>query len=181
MRFSFVIILIIATAGLGWFYIWPAWGDVEDKMADRAQYDEALAEIDRFQRLRDEYVNQFNSFSADNINRITTMLPEQTDTLQLLMNLDAVAGEHGVEISGLSVEETSDEPAEEESDATADLPFRSTVVSFGFEADYQTMIELLEDLESRLRLFDVTSLSFSSGGEQTGTYSYDLTLHTYSL
>jgi hypothetical protein len=52
-------------------------------------------------------------------------------------------------------------------------------LTFTVTATYNDFLNLLQDLESNLRLLDITNIAFHS--TDTGFYDYTVTLNTYWL
>jgi Tfp pilus assembly protein PilO len=52
-------------------------------------------------------------------------------------------------------------------------------ISFSFTASYQNFLAFLQDIQSSLRILDITHLTVTTN--PTGTYTYSIQLTTYWL
>ncbi|MEX1026809.1 MAG: hypothetical protein WD049_02205 [Candidatus Paceibacterota bacterium] len=171
---------LIAAGIAGYLYVWPAYGQMEVVAEELAEYDRALEKIEEFKSLRDTYVSEYNSLPDEQVRRMETLLPNETNELQLLMNIDVFAGEFGIDVTEIEIAEPPrNSAAAEQNDRTV----KPTRVVVRFEDDYETLAAFLEGLESRLRLLDVVAIDIDTTRSFRGGdgYSYTLTLLTYAL
>ncbi|MCI0479884.1 hypothetical protein L0Y59_05040 [Candidatus Uhrbacteria bacterium] len=111
--------------------------------------------------------------SPDVLQRVDRLLPRETGIPELLVLFGETAKRNNVQISNLSFSE--------ESDSARLLRPLSTVSEVTINVNvgamnYAEFKRFLRDLETSLRLFDVSAVNFSSTGGDTG---YALLLKTY--
>lgn len=192
---NFIPLILIILAIVSWyFYIDPKYDDVKELSAKESEYLDVLNEVERIQETRNKLVNQYNSFSNENINRLDTLLPAQIDGVRLISDIDGLASSFGIKIQNIQLSEGSLEPGRTVISSEKDR-YNNVNLSFSFNARYNTFLKFLKSLEQSLRLVDVKELSFSSseGGTETkeaegefleagpGEYQYNITLTTYWL
>jgi len=183
------VILIALSIGLFLYFIQPQYGEIKVLQAEKERYDEAVDAADRLQALRDDLVNQYNSFSTADLRRIAKFLPEQVDDVRLVLDVDRIARDNSIDIEEITIEEE----VSNEQDARAlgsrsalaeqiEVGRETLVLNVAFDGSYGQFINFLTDLETSLRVVDVIGLSFdSSETEFAGIYSFNLILQTYWL
>ena len=175
MRLIIPIIVVVIGGGIFFLFTKPMYGDVQTLRAQEATYDEALRHAVELAAIRDRLISSYNSLTADEIDRIEVMLPDTIDNVRLVLDVDAVAAEYGLTLSGLGFGGDAMESVEGENTQTVG----TLTMSFNVEASYETMQEFLSDLEESLRILDITSIAFS--GNEDGLNTYNVTLQTYWL
>lgn len=186
MKNTIAIALVVAALAGGYFYVWPAWQDAGELREEQAAYRDAVQRMQAFESKRGELFAQLKEIPEDDRDRLRLLLPQVTDPLHISMNLDAFAGQQGLDISdisysGAAAEQQNTGQANQQSDEEeAQQPYQSTSVSFTFTGTYTEMLSFVNSIENRLRLFDITSLSFNADSEGN-QYDYQITMRTYSL
>ena len=116
-------------------------------------------------------------------------LPKQIDDVRLVLDVNTIALENKIELTDIEIQDLSQatntsgsgrsgssriqEPA-----APAGVSVLS--LSFSFESDYKNFLNFLIDLESSLRVMDVTELTFEES-DTSGNYNFSVSLQTYWL
>ncbi|MEX0930507.1 MAG: hypothetical protein WDZ79_02385 [Candidatus Paceibacterota bacterium] len=170
--------LLIVIFIAGYVYVWPAWQESEQIREELNEHDVALMKVEEFKSLRDQYNQQFANLSQEQVSRMETLLPTRTDTLRLVMNLDAFATEFGIDVVEVGEGEDDQGGANEARESEA---VEITQVSLRFEDNYTSFVSFLEGLESRLQLLDITSIDVDTNTDGTASHNYSLTLRAYSL
>ena len=140
--------------------------------------------------MRDELVNKYNSFSTADLRRLQKFLPKQIDDVRLLLDIDQIAEGYDItleeiEISNVEENKNSAKGAVRQGDED-DIGLNTLGLSFTFDATYDEFVSFFKDLESSLRIIDITELSFrsvESGGDQrySNVYTFSVALQTYWL
>ena len=141
-------------------------------------------------------VNTYNVFTSDlqkkiddkgkdasNEEKLNQLLPEKTDSTQLLVDLKALANQDGLLFGNVVVVEgealyTGDEQEEGTDNKRALLA--PTDISFELIGTYNQLKSFLTRLESSQVLFEVTSLTFDTT-EQSVFQQFSFTVRTYAL
>ncbi len=193
-------ILIILAIGI---YFTVTSGMLAEANAVRSvnnQYQAAIASAQELITVRDKVLNDYTNISEVNRNRLERMLPQGMDNIRLVIDLSNIATQHGLSLTGIKAASQSatngpGAPAAPASrDASAAAPstnataagysvpvptIQKVTVTFGVSAPYQQFISLLQDLESSLRIMDVTHLSVTVNDD--GIYDWSVELTTYWL
>ncbi|KND48296.1 MAG: putative pilO [Parcubacteria bacterium C7867-002] len=190
-RNSTAVILVILSIGI---YFTFTSGQLAQARAIKAVNDEYSKAIDNaiaLIRVRDNLLAQYKEVSEiDRIN-LDKMIPSTVDNIRLVIDLKDIAAKHGFALKNIKatapVTQQGTVPSAPRivntsqigaSDITA--PVLDTVtVSFTVTAPYLEFISFLQDLESNLRIMDITRLSLKT--QDTGVYEFGVELKTYWL
>ncbi len=135
----------------------------------------------------------YNNISARDREGLVKMIPNTVDNIRLIIDTNSIAVAHGLTLSGItaSADSKSSGPASPRSDnaalppgtilpTTGSAPTLDTVsVSFSVTCLYQQCLSFLQDIESNLRLMDITHITFGPG--EKSTYNMMVQLKTYWL
>ncbi len=190
------IIIIVISVTLFFIFVNPLYGDVKDLRTDVDSYNQALSHSTELQKVRDDLVNSFNSISKDNKDKLVKFLPNTVDNIELILEIQQIAGSHGMSLTNITFEPPKN--TEEEKDAqgrpivqasgdpSMAKPYGVFDLEFKTKAHYDTMVSFLKDLEKNLRVVDITSMSFivpNTKGENVDPFlfDYDIKIKTYWL
>ncbi|RJQ34549.1 hypothetical protein C4556_02365 [Candidatus Parcubacteria bacterium] len=173
--------------GVFFMYTQPTYQTVQAKKAEIAQYDEALDRAAELQQLKQSLLSRYNAFNPADLARLQKLLPDHVDNVRLVLDLDNLAGAHGMALQNVLISN----PASETGDnsvvgaiGAARQKFDSLTLQFSTVATYPVFVQFLENLESSLRIVDLVSLSLQpEDADDTGEplYSFDITIRTYWL
>ncbi|MBU6370782.1 MAG: type 4a pilus biogenesis protein PilO [Patescibacteria group bacterium] len=188
MNFIFPILLFIASIGVFFGYVDPNYrsaanevpGDyttysVVDLQNELAKYQDLSASAKSVVAEENDLVNKANTISTDDQTKLARMLPANVDNLRLIIEISQIASSRGLAAQNFSVT-----TGVASSVLSAGQSYGTLAVSFSVaNASYSDFLGFLSALEQNLRLVDITNISFSSN--DTGLYTYDVTLNTYWL
>ena len=183
-------ILIILAGAIYFTYTSNVWNDVIAAKADNDKYISALTSAEQLISKRDKVLKDYNNISADDLDKLDKMLPNTVDNIRLVIDLDNIAAQHGFSLKSVTAATKSDSsgsPGPSQASAFSrpgslgiSSPTPDTVsVSFSVSAPYQQFISFMQDIESNLRIMDITHLTVSAN--DTGTYDFSVQLNTYWL
>jgi Tfp pilus assembly protein PilO len=188
------VILIVLAAGIYFTYTKGEIDAARAVQADNDQYISALDNAAKLIRVRDSVKNDYNNLTQDDRDKIAKMIPSTVDNIRLVIELNSIALQHGFSLKGVSASVADDTSKNSQSPSVMvpgqtvssitrggiTIPTLDTVtVSFGVSASYDGFISFLRDLESNLRIMDITHLTVSAN--DSGTYDYSVQLKTYWL
>lgn len=146
---------------------------------EKDRYTEAIQKIRELEEVRDNLIDQYNTFSKEDLAKIERMVPNNVDNMRLLIEIDAIASQYGMILRNVQFSD----PAEEGEDITIaqDLgrPYDTLTMQFAVAASYPIFKQFLRDLETNARLVDVEEVTFETG--ETDFNEYSVTLTTYWL
>ena len=177
-RYLFPLILLAVSIGIFAVFINPFYKqEIQPTRVQIAQLDEALNNAKRIQAERDALLEKFRTISDEDLERIKRLLPDNVDSVRLILEIDRIASQYGVIIKGIRVSDTSDEgrgglgPREK--------PYGTIGLNLAFIGSYDSFRNLVFDLERSLRIVDITTLSFTATEQDLNQYSVGI--QTYWL
>jgi hypothetical protein len=186
-------IILIGVAIAAFFVITnPLYEDVKALHAKASSYDEALNNSKALENERDKLTAKYNSISTDNLSRIKKLLPDSIDNIRLILEIGQIASPYNMVLKNVKYN-SSDEATTPDAGVLAggNVPvnkdYGSWNLEFSTSGTYNDFINFLGDLESNLRIVDISSISFSS---DVGTkanpnlpdiYTYNFKITTYWL
>ncbi|MEI8249247.1 MAG: hypothetical protein WCG07_02000 [Candidatus Taylorbacteria bacterium] len=185
------LILIVLAIGLYFTYTKGEIDVVKSIQAQNDQYISALDNAAQLIKFRDKVRTDYNNLSQDDKDRIAKMIPSTVDNIRLVIELNNIALQHNIPIKNVKASVSGDSKSKQSASTafqsqSASLqnsisnPTVDTVdVSFSATASYADFTAFLQDLESNLRIMDVTHLTLSANN--TDKYDYSVELKTYWL
>ncbi len=191
------LILLVIAVGIYFTVTSGMLADAKTVKTVNDQYASALADADRLVAARDKVLDQYNSISEEDRDRVSKMIPSSVDNIRLIIDMNNVAVKHGFSLpdvkalaasgpskTGGSI--TSRPPVTPNgaptrlSAASFAAPVLDTVaVTFSATASYKDFIAFLQDLEANLRIMDITRLTITAA--ENDKYAFQVQLQTYWL
>ena len=172
--------LIILAIGL--FFTFTA-GKIQQIKSIQAQNSAYLVAINNSQELiseRDKVLAAYNGLNVTDRTNLDKIIPDNIDNVRRLIDIKNIASRHGINLQGLS---TSADGATSKSTTAASAgggnKLNPVGVTLSFSASYPVFLSFLRDLESSLRILDITSMTVTAN--DTGIYSYSIGMNTYWL
>ncbi len=178
MKFLLPIIIIVAAIGGFFFYTNPAYKALQAKISENEKIVEANDKAAALRVVRQKLIDDRKKISEADVDKLTKLLPNGVENVGLIIDIDNIASKYGMRIRNTKVNEVS---ARAGSSIVGPDSKKYGVISLSFSvtSTYENFISFLKDLESSVRLVDVTNLSFSSN--PVGRYDFNLTIQTYWL
>ena len=158
--------------------------EVVKELRERSQdYQKVFDDADSLLRKRDGLIVKLNTIKSNDKVRIAKLIPDSIDNVRLVIDInDGITSRYGVGIKNIRFEN-----AQEDKTGKRDVPnitenkdYNSVTLNFSIVASYGTFLKILRDLESSLRIVDVTSISFRST-DTSDVYQYDVGIKTHWL
>ncbi|MBU3669084.1 MAG: hypothetical protein FGM57_03970 [Candidatus Taylorbacteria bacterium] len=177
MRYLMPIIFIIAAVAGFFVYTNPQYQKLKAKMAEYQKIVEANNKATTLRAVRQKLSEDRNKISEADVDKLSKMLPDSVENVGLIIDIDNIASKYGMRIRNTKINESG---ARSAAAVGPDARKYGTIsLSFSVTSSYENFIVFLKDLESSVRLVDLTSLTFSSAKE--GRYDFNVTLQTYWL
>jgi Tfp pilus assembly protein PilO len=179
------IVFFVLAGGIFVYYTQSVYQNTKATRAQIAQYDEALSKATELQRLKQDLLARYNSFSPQDLDRLHKMLPDHVDNVRLVLDLDNLALRGGIALRNVEVSRRDEEELGSAIAAAAvsGKRYGSLTLSFSAQGTYNRFVSFLEQLEESLRIADITSLkiyperSITPGAEPE--YRYEIVMRTY--
>ena len=186
------IVLIVIAVGIYFTVTDPMLTGIKSVQAVNDQYVSALTHAEKLIATRDAVLKQYNDISQDDRARIDKMIPSSVDNIRLTIDLNSRALQHGFSLTGVKATASSNGskngvggvPAASSGSGSSvgslSAPTLDTVtVSFSANASFDQFMAFLQDLESDLRVMDLTHLTMSYGTDNL--YNFNAQFQTYWL
>ena len=188
-------ILIVLAIGIYFTVTRSILNDTKSIQTVNTQYAGAIANAEQLIKVREEVLHAYNTISADNKERLEKMVPDTVDNIRLIIDLNNVAGRHGLLLKGVTAVAANDSTSKQPAAApnipsgriltpanTGNIPtptLDSVTINFSVDAPYLEFISFLQDLEANLRIMELSHLGLTT--DDTGKYSFTVELKTYWL
>jgi Tfp pilus assembly protein PilO len=188
-------IIIGLSVGMYFMYISPTWTEIDVLKAKKAEYVTALEQSKEITAKRESLFNVYDNISKEDIAKLHIIIPDKYNAVLLANDLTALAAKDSVSIKDFKTNDMADTTSTQRGigavaavTAPASL-YKTHVVTIGVTGDFQQFIQFVSDLETSLRLLDVTSLGITSNGSavsapgapKSSALQYTISLQTYSL
>lgn len=190
------IILLVASVGVFFGYINPMYAgatgasdnslkSIQELQTVEKDYQVALVKTSEIENVRNGLMKKRDGISAEDLDNIVKLLPDNIDSVRLIIDFNNIASEFGMSLSNILLSAPGIQTAPKGGSAgtpgagtagsasAADAgtasagpdnrAYDSVKLSFSVTGTYTNFVEFLKKLEASLRIADITSLSFSSG------------------
>lgn len=182
MRLFIPIILILAAVGLFVVYTNPTYQNSQALSAQVASYNDALDKSQELRTVRDQLLAKRNTFSTDDVQKLSEILPDNVDNIRLIIDINNIASRHGLSLTDVQLGNIGGAVAQSSvASGGSGSPVGSVDIGFSVSTDYNTMLAFLEDVEHSLRLIDVEKLTFTAPTSASGDTTYVFSIRTYWL
>lgn len=195
-RFIMPVILIGIAISLFFIFTNPLYSEISLLKEEVASYDEALDNAKALENERDKLTYKYNSISPENLTKLEKLLPENVNNIRLILEIEKIALPYGMVLKDVryntETEAAGSTPGVIQGGNTGEVTPKNYGIfdlEFSITGSYDNFINFTKDLESNLRIVDISSVSFSSATINTNSsrvtspevYKYDFKIKTYWL
>jgi Tfp pilus assembly protein PilO len=182
MRILLPFILLAASLGLFFGYVNPTYTGAKAIAAENDSYNSALDTAKSLVQQRDQLLAKRQTFSADDIQKLQRLLPDNVDNIRLIIDINNIAARHNLTLKNVVLGSVSSASAPRSDTAVGSSgdPVGSVELGFAVTASYDNFRAFLADLEHSLRILDVEKLEFKNAAA-TDSNDYTFTIRTYWL
>ncbi len=153
--------------------MWPLYGDIKASLLLKKQNQDNLSDRKKLTENLGRLINQYNERNSD-IASLNKAIPSGQNVPDLLVNLEAIASENGLIFKSVNFK-----PKDFKAQG-----IKTLITEIKVEGSYTAFLNYLKALEKSLRIFDVTSVSFSGVspgqiGAKIDNLEFNLTVNTY--
>jgi Tfp pilus assembly protein PilO len=167
---------------------------VTEKILDQAkvvkikndEYVTALDKADQLIRVREKVLKEFNDISDVDRQRLDKMLPSAVDNIRLVIDLNTLAVTDGVQLASVSATTDPSKDSSPSQPTDPNAPSRiatqtldTVSVTFTSTATMSAFSKFMKDMESSLRIMDLTSLTVTP--VEGGKFNFNVKMKTYWL
>ncbi len=127
---------------------------------------------------------QYNSITPEQKTALENVLPSTIDEVRLIIYAQNIGVQNKTPLKDVTVSE-SDSSTAQQSTATeagaalVSAGYEPVAISFTVKATYNQFLSLVEKLEKSLKIFDISSVEFSSADTKAGTYEFKVAAQVY--
>lgn len=186
MRYIFLLILISGSIGVFAKFVRPMYSNVQELKKEVTDTGGSLSTAGRIKKERDDLIAKYQSISKANLDSLLTLLPDSVNNIRLIIQINALANKNNLSTLRNVDYQTSDNKNKITQSGEPEKAYGEFVVSFQTTGQYSNFLTFLSDLESNLRLVDITNVEFTSANPSSSTIlasvmNYKITLKTYWL
>ena len=195
MRFILPIILIGISVTVFFVFTNPMYSDITQLRTKVVSYNEALSNSKALENERDILTAKKNSMSPVDLIKLQKLLPDSIENIRLILEIEKMVSPYGMVLKNVKYNATDTKSATTSS--TEGIQGSRTIqpllkdygvwdLEFSTTGTYNNFLNFLKDLESNLRIVDISSIQFSSDNTSAGSnsveaYKYDFKIKTYWL
>lgn len=171
------IIFILGSIASFMFYTNETYKETKLQNSELQNISGALDKAAQLRAIRDKLAFERNSITTADLIRINKMLPDSVENIGLLIEMNNIARDKGMDLVNPSIAESSGV-----SDVGPDnTKYGSIKMTFGVNTTYEQFIDFLNTIENSLRIVDVMDISFGAPDDRLGRANFNLTIQTYWL
>lgn len=189
------IILIGISVTMFFMFTNPLYEDISKLRAEVSSYNEALANSKALENERDKLTAKYNTINVDDLMKIEKLMPENVDNIRLILEIEKIATPYGMVLKNVkyNTADTNATPTPTIQSGAAKVAPKDYGIfdlEFSTSSTYSNFINFTKDLESNLRIVDISSVSFTSNVPSTGlvtkvnpsdNYTFNFKIKTYWL
>ena len=182
MKSFYPLVLISIAIALFFAFTDPLYKQVQALKSQESEYNDVLAKSRDLLAKRKTLQDKFNSFAPDDVDRLRKLLPDTVDNVRLIIDIDEIAKRYGLTIKNVRLDDSKVAGGSKDAAntiTTGEAKYGTIPMGFSVNADYDTFLSFLQDLEGSLRIVDVVNVGLKPSA--TGVYSFDVSLKTYWL
>ena len=204
--FRYAVPVILIGLAIGGFFMFtnPLYKEVSTIKTEAASYNEALNNSKTLEAERDKLTQKYNTIDPQNLSKLEKLLPDNVDNIRLILEIEKIASPYGMVLKDVKYDTlTNTKDATNNSTSTASATQTTNQLSaaknlnkdygtwdlkFSTQGNYNNFVNFVKDLESNLRIVDISSVDFSSStgvginpNITNDAYKYDFTIKTYWL
>lgn len=186
-------IFILASIGVFFGFIRPHYSgeigsadltgkSVKELQAEVERYNTALEKTREIERVKDGLLAQYNSISEADRKNIIKLIPDYIDSVRLILDTNSVASRYAMAMKDISITEQEQSKSSDSIALVSQAPQYATVsLGFSVTGAYENFLLFLRDLESSMRMIDISSISFSASDTAKDSYTFKVNFKTYRL
>ena len=210
MRFIMPVILIAVSITVFFVFTNPLYDNVSNPgivqlRAEVDSYNQALDNAKALENEKDKLTQKEGSIAPENLAKLQKLLPENIDNIRLILEIQKIALPYGMTLKDVKYNAVADKDITKSGTGATVVggPTPGSIaaqnsnkdygvwdLSFSTAGSYNNFLNFVRDLESNLRIVDISSIAFSSSSSVAGpgigsstpdSYKYDFKIKTYWL
>jgi hypothetical protein len=163
--------LVISPIYSGVGVLWQPSQSVEALQSLNAQYSDALVQANTLRQQAESLKSDYTKVPEEQKAEMQVMVPDSVDKVRLLSEISGIISQSGLASKDLAV-----------SDSVSSLDHTGAVaITFSVRTTYENFKALMDKFEKSLRLFSISSVSFSAPEKEGDLTQYTVRLETYYI
>ncbi|MDB4984607.1 MAG: hypothetical protein JWM20_786 [Patescibacteria group bacterium] len=166
-------------------FIVPTYQDIGALRAQAADYNTILDNAKALQQQRNKLVAKYNAFDPNSLAKLGTMLPQNPENVQLILELNAAASQYGMVLQNVKIDtpdtSTPAAGAARPGGAGQSPDLGSLTITFSVSGPYNGFTNFIKTVEKSLRIIDIKKVTFTALDDKTQNYQYTVAVKTYWL
>lgn len=179
MKSLMPIILIAVSIGVFIFFVDPQYDEIKETRETIDENKNLLELANQLRRERNTLSDKFSDISEEDRERLGKVLPDNVDNVRLILDIQDIARDFGIQILNINVQASQDNQQEGRLIDNTNNAYGTIAVNFSVSAEYDVFKSFMRRLENSLRLIDIQSFSVSAGDGLF--YNYNVSFNTYWL
>ena len=200
MKYVMPVVLIGIAITVFFLFTDSLYNDIGTLGTEISSYNDALNNATTLENERDKLTTKYNAINPDDITKLQKLLPENVDNIRLILEIEQIASPYNMVLTDVKYNATENKTTAATPTPTAQggavakptaNNYGTFDLAFSVTGSYNNFIAFLKDLESNLRIVDISSIDFSSdntnntgGAAKTASsevYKYNFAFKTYWL
>ncbi len=176
------LLLIILAIGIYFMHTQSVFDQTRISRQENDKLQEAIENAKALIEKRKLIEADYKNIAQTDRDKLEKMIPNSTDNIHLIVDITDLASKHNVNLKNIRAEILQEKASSNNRTASTSLPKASlgnVKLSFSATATYGQIQTFLMDLESSLRIIDISR--FTLKANETNTYDYQIELITYWL
>lgn len=196
---KYILSVILVGVGVAIFFTFtdPTYKKISELKDKTASYDDALDNSIMLEKERDKLTAKYNAIDPENLIKIKKFLPDSIDNIRLILEIEKIALPYGMVLKDVKYNPTEKDSAPTSSGTeivqggqvapSAPTDYGSWDLEFSTSGTYNNFINFTKDLESNLRMVDISSVQFLSSSDTKSSpsapdvYRFNFKIKTYWL
>ncbi len=184
------IVLVVLAVGLYFTYTGKEYEQVKALQETNKQYVSAISSWKDLLAARDKLNDQYNAIAPQDLARLNKMLPNTIDNVRLIIEMNGILQRFGLPAQNIAVSTDKDTTSKQTTTPVTNTPgavtstvaatdsgLKTATMSFQVTTTYDNFQKLLKELQSSLRMLDVTNITLAAKDKEP--YDYTFTVKTY--
>lgn len=182
--------LIVLAVGTYFTFTRVKYDEIKSIKEVNAVYDQALSNSKKLINERKTVVDNYNKIDIVDRENLEKMLPDNIDNIRLIIDINSVAAKHGLILKGIktsapgmigdtSAGSDATHNSNTQSAQSADSKYNTMTLNFTVSSSYEKFNLFIKDLESSLRIIDISKIALVA--KENGVNDYSVELKTYWL
>ena len=182
-KYIFPTILTAFAIVIFFTYVKPTYAEIGQLRMKKAQYEEALVNAKRLDAAKNDLSEKYNAISEENRTKLLHLMPDTVDNVHLILDIQSIAAGYNMLPQDIKFEVPKKAGATTQPGNKSQKLYNTFDLEFSVTGNYDKFNAFLNDLESSLRIMDVTSITFSSDKLTlvNGNYKFTVKVRTYWL